>query len=83
MEISTSMKNAISRRDVLQWALLAAAGTQLRTAAALGIAGIGGGTSPVNRSRTPPSGSSNDVCGKMEDILHRRTRVTQGMAIHP
>jgi prenyltransferase beta subunit len=40
------MKNAISRRDVLQWALLAAAGTQVRTASALGLAGIGGETSP-------------------------------------
>jgi prenyltransferase beta subunit len=48
MEISkrSGMKNAISRRDVLQWALLAAAGTQITTASALGAPGIGGETSP-------------------------------------
>jgi geranylgeranyl transferase type-2 subunit beta len=42
MEIFTNMKNAISRRDVLRWALLAAAGTQIRMASALDAVGIDG-----------------------------------------
>ncbi|MGA2633088.1 MAG: prenyltransferase/squalene oxidase repeat-containing protein [Terracidiphilus sp.] len=39
------MKNAISRRDVLRWTLLAAVGGQIRTASALGAIGIDGDTS--------------------------------------
>ena len=44
------MKNALSRRDVLQWALLVAAGSHIRTASALGLAGIGGEISPSSGS---------------------------------